>query len=88
MAQGLREPLYFFPKTAWAWARHGHSLSKATAAWRATARQPFAEQADPAQRLALRGLPDPLGEGLQGFEATAEAVLGPLLQHLDEALPR
>lgn len=84
MAQGLREPLYFFPKTAWAWARHGHSLSKASAAWRATARQPFAEQADPAHRLALRGLPDPLGEGLPRFEAAAEAVLGPLLRHLDD----
>src|SRR3990167_9562858 len=79
MAQGLREPLYFFPKTAWAWARNGQSLSRAAAAWRATARQPFAEQADAAHRLALRGLPDPLGEGLPRFEAAAEAVLGPLL---------
>lgn len=84
MAQGLCEPLYFFPKTAWAWASHGQSLSKATAAWRATARQPFAEQADAAHRLALRGLPDPLGDGLPRFEATADAVLGPLLQHLDD----
>lgn len=87
MARGLREPLYFFPKTAWAWASNGHSLSKATAAWRATPRQPYAEQADPAHQLALRGLPDPLGEGLARFEATADAVLAPLLQHLDQAPP-
>jgi exodeoxyribonuclease V gamma subunit len=84
MAQGLCEPLYFFPKTAWAWASNGQSLGKASAAWHATARNPFAEQADAAHRLALRGLPDPLGDGLPRFEAAAEAVLGPLLQHLDD----
>ena len=88
MARGLREPLYFFPKTAWAWASNDQSLSRATAAWRATVRQPFAEQADAAHRLALRGLPDPLGDGLPRFEAAAAAVLGPLLQHLEDGPAR
>jgi len=84
-AQGQREPLYFFPKTAWAYHWHGQNLGQARAAWRATARRPFAEQADPAHRLLLRGQPDPLEDvGLVRFRACADAVLLPLLQHLDD----
>ena len=84
-AQGVCEPLYFFPRSAWARLKPGGSLAKAQGAWRASARQPFAEQADAAHRLALRGLPDPLGaEGLRRFETTAHAVLDPLLACLDD----
>ncbi len=81
-AQGLQAPLYFFPKTSWAWATSQRSLSRARSAWTATPRTPWAEQADAAHRLALRGLPDPLTDGLARFEAASDAVLGPLLAHL------
>lgn len=83
-AQGMVEPLYCFPRTAWAWLRPGGSLSKARQAWTVSPRRPHAEQGDAAHRLALRGLPDPLREGLPRFEATARALFEPLLQHLDD----
>ncbi len=82
--QGQQAPLYFFPKTAWAWLAKGRNLNAARATWLASARRPFAEQADAANRLALRGLPDPLDAGLANFEATSAAVLQPLLDHLDD----
>ncbi|MES2714796.1 MAG: exodeoxyribonuclease V subunit gamma [Pseudomonadota bacterium] len=82
-AQGQQAPLYFFPKTAWAWLEKGRSLNAARATWLASARKPFAEQADAANRLVLRGLPDPLEGGLAAFEATSAAVLQPLFDHLD-----
>ena len=85
--QGQQAPLYFFPKTAWAWMAKGRSLNAARASWLASARKPFAEQADAATRLALRGLPDPLGAGLANFEATSAAVLQPLFDHLDDGQP-
>jgi exodeoxyribonuclease V gamma subunit len=78
-AQGQREPLYFFPKSAWAWAQGGRRLAPARSAWTVSARTPYAEQADAAHRLALRGLPDPMGDGAARFEAAAAAVLDPLL---------
>ncbi len=87
-AQGQQTPLYFFPKTAWAWLDKGRSLAAARGAWLASARKPFAEQADAANALALRGLPDPLvggtDTGLASFEATSLAVLQPLFDHLDD----
>ena len=82
-AQGLSEPLYFFPKTAWAWATGQRSLSRARAAWTPSQRTPWAEQADAAHRLVLRGLPDPMGAGLARFERVSSAVLEPLLDHLE-----
>ena len=83
-AQGMDAPLYFFPRTAWAWLRPGGSLSKAGQAWTVSARRPYAEQGDAAHRLVLRGLPDPLRDGLPRFEAAARAVFEPLLQCLDD----
>ena len=83
-AEGSVAPLYFFPRTAWAWLRPGGSLAQASQAWTVSPRRPFAEQGDAAHRLALRGLPDPLGEGRPGFEANARAVIEPLLQCLDD----
>jgi exodeoxyribonuclease V gamma subunit len=83
-AEGAVAPLYFFPRTAWAWLRPGGSLSKAQQAWMLSPRRPFAEQGDAAHRLVLRGLPDPLRDGRPRFEATARAVLEPLLQCLDD----
>ncbi|MBC7726641.1 MAG: exodeoxyribonuclease V subunit gamma, partial [Microbacteriaceae bacterium] len=83
-AEGSVAPLYFFPRTAWAWLRPGGSLAQAGQAWTVSPRRPFAEQGDGAHRLALRGLPDPLREGLPNFEANARAVIEPLLLCLDD----
>ena len=84
-AQGQTEPLYFFPKSAWAWAKGQRRMSPARSAWTVSPRTPYAEQADPAHRLVLRGLPDPMGDGAPRFEAAAAAVLDPLLARLDDA---
>ncbi len=86
--RGLTEPLYFFPKSAWNYVTNGARPSAAHSAWRASARRPFGEEADAAYRLALRGLPDPMGEGFDEFAACAHAVFGPLLECLQgEAQP-
>ena len=85
-AQGQRTPVSFFPKTAWAWLEKDRSLNAARAAWQASARRPFAEQADAANRLVLRGLPDPLEGGLAAFEAVSALVLQPLFDHLDDGM--
>jgi len=84
--QGQCVPLPFFPKTAWAWLQAGGSLGAARAAWVASARKPYAEQADAAHRLVLRGRPDPLEGGLADFEAVSSAVLQPLFDHLDDGV--
>jgi exodeoxyribonuclease V gamma subunit len=85
--RGLREPLYFFPKTAWAYVESAGKLSAATQAWRATSYKPHAEGADAAYRLALRGRPDPLGAGFDAFEHCAHSVLDPLRACLEPASP-
>lgn len=82
--RGLREPLYFFPKSAWAYLCDGESPARARAAWQANDRNPFGESADPAYRLALRGLRDPMGDGWDAFETCAKAVFAPLLAHAEE----
>lgn len=79
--QGLQQPLHFFAKTSWAQAT-GAPRSQVEATWRTGPRRPYAEEADAAHRLALRGLPDPLDDT---FEQLAEAVYRPLLDHLDDA---
>ena len=81
---GLREPLAFFPKSAWVYASEGESVSGATTTWRATKDRPWGEETDPAYRLALRGRPDPMGDGFADFAAHALAVFGPLLACLDD----
>ncbi len=81
--RGLREPLSFFPKTAWSYITNDGSLSAATQAWRMSKHRPYAEGADAAYRLALRGRPDPLGPGLGEFHACAHAVFDPLLACLE-----
>jgi exodeoxyribonuclease V gamma subunit len=53
--RGLREPVHFFPKSAWAYVDGDESLSKAHQAWQVTKDRPFGEAADAAYRLALRG---------------------------------
>lgn len=78
-ARGLVEPLPFHPKSAWAYMAGHQSAAKARAKWQASARHPHGEEADPAWRLALRGRPDPMGEGFAAFAECATAVYGPLL---------
>ncbi|HSN32987.1 MAG TPA: exodeoxyribonuclease V subunit gamma, partial [Ideonella sp.] len=80
--RGLAEPLRFFPKSAWTFMKNDEAFSLAEQAWRPTRDKPHAEGADPAYRLALRGV----GDALQGeFVDLARAVFGPALAHLEPA---
>jgi exodeoxyribonuclease V gamma subunit len=78
--RGLSEPLHFYPRAAWELLERG--LGAARRSWRASEHNRFAEEADPAYRLALRGVTEPLDAE---FEALAAAVFGPLREHLQEA---
>ncbi len=80
---GLMQPLYFFPRSSWALLGSGEEkVSAARGAWQASPRRPFGESADPTNQLALRGWPDPLGDGFDLFREASQAVLGPLVAHL------
>ena len=73
--RGLCEPLAFFPKSAWSYIENGESMYTATQAWTPTKDRPFAEGADAAYRLALRGR----GDALSGeFTELAMRVFGPV----------
>lgn len=76
---GLRAPLHFFPKSAWAYVDKGGSIGAAQGAWQVHRQRPHGEAGDPAHRLALRGVAQPLDAA---FEACADAVLRPLRAHL------
>jgi len=78
--RGLSEPLHFYPRAAWELLTQG--LGTARRSWRAGEHNRFAEEADPAYRLALRGVAEPLDAE---FETLAAAVFGPLREHLQEA---
>ena len=73
--RGLCEPIEFFPKSAWSYVENGESMFTAAQAWTPTRDRPFAEGADPAYRLALRGRGDALGGE---FAALAVRVFGPV----------
>ena len=81
-ARGLREPLAFFPRSAWAWIDGGgdHAdAAKAAATFRPGGFNEFAEGRDAGIRLALRGRPDPFAtEVVDEFYANAQAIFGPL----------
>jgi exodeoxyribonuclease V gamma subunit len=78
--RGLMQPLPFFPKASWAVAT-SRRLSAARAKWLSNEQRPWGEESEPAHRLALRGVADPLDAE---FVACADAVLEPLLAHLDD----
>ncbi len=78
---GLRAPLHFFPKAAWAYVSSGERAAKAHVRWSGGTRPQFGEAADPAYRLALRGVPTPLDEA---FFALATRIYRPLLEHLQD----
>ena len=84
MDQGLRQPLYFFPKTAWRYVTANDSRSQAQQGWRGSPMFPFGEGTDPWIRLALRGLPDPMTEAFGDFHRLAHQVLDPLRAALAE----
>jgi exodeoxyribonuclease V gamma subunit len=84
MDQGLRQPLYFFPRTAWRYVTANDSRSQAQQGWRGSPMFPFGEGTDPWIRLALRGLPDPMTEAFDEFHRLAHAVLDPLQKALAE----
>ena len=60
-------------------------MAAARSEWEPTTHKPWAEGADEAWRLALRGRADPLRDGLADFHAVAHAVLDPLVAHLRDA---
>jgi exodeoxyribonuclease V gamma subunit len=78
---GLRAPLHFYPKSAWKYVTGGHSLSQAAATWQGGRERTYGEEEDPAYRLALRGVVDPLDEA---FERNAAMVFAPLLRFIED----
>ncbi|HOG03175.1 MAG TPA: exodeoxyribonuclease V subunit gamma, partial [Accumulibacter sp.] len=79
--RGLLAPLHFFPKSAWAYVRHQSSLAAARARWTNNRNPAWGESADPAFRLALRGLANPLDGD---FEHCASSILGPMFDYLED----
>jgi exodeoxyribonuclease V gamma subunit len=81
---GQRSVLPYYPKAAWAWlappeGASGRSLDAARTKWHGGRELAWAESDDPAWRLTLRGQRAALDDH---FQATARAVLEPLIQHL------
>lgn len=75
--QGLREPLHFFPRTAWTLVEHPEKPQQAVQVWAPS--NGAGESQDPVYRLAWRGRQDPLeGDGLQALRETAQRIYGPL----------
>ncbi|TAN50527.1 MAG: exodeoxyribonuclease V subunit gamma [Betaproteobacteria bacterium] len=79
--EGLRAPLHFFPKSAWAYVTSDGDLGKAKGRWQHWKNPAFGESADPAYRLALRGVTDPLDAR---FVELAERILLPLRRHVTD----
>ena len=80
--EGLMQPLHFFPKSAWACVSHDGNPRKAHDKWTGGQRPQFGEGRDPAYRLALRGVEQPLDAR---FFALAQQVFGPLRTQLQQA---
>ena len=77
--RGLTQPLHFFPKAALAYVEADCDLAAAAGAYRPYGdAAAWSESQDPAVRLALRGVDDPLDAD---FEALARAVFEPLRAH-------
>jgi exodeoxyribonuclease V gamma subunit len=79
--EGLQTPLHFYPKSAWKYVEGEQNLSRAAATWWSTRERPYGEEEDPAYRLALRGVADPLDEA---FERNAATVFAPLLRFIKD----
>ncbi|HNQ75002.1 MAG TPA: exodeoxyribonuclease V subunit gamma [Pseudothauera hydrothermalis] len=79
---GLMRPLHFYPKSAWAYVEGGQNIGAAQRTWHGGRHTAFGEASDPAYRLALRGLAEPLDEE---FYALAETVFAPMMTYLEDA---
>jgi len=79
---GLHRPLHFFPRSAWAYLREDANLAEAIRCWRRTSFRAYGEELDPAYRLALRGVEQPLDAE---FIDCATQVFSPLLQSVLDA---
>lgn len=75
--QGLREPLRFFPRSAWALVKGEDAKNKWYSYWRPA----FGESQYPPYRLALRGVQDPLDHR---FADLAKRILAPLHGHVSD----
>ncbi|MFM2406032.1 MAG: RecBCD enzyme subunit [Pseudomonadota bacterium] len=85
-AQGLRAPVPWLPRSAWAWAQPPRQFSRARAVW--CGRTGITgERDDPWNALVWRGLPDPCTEDTLTFETLSARLLDPLLDHLIGDLP-
>ena len=78
--RGLREPLHFFPKSAWVYLRTD-SLAKARGKWRPDYGEAHGESEDAAYRLAFRGQDDPID---LKFEESARIVFGGIRACLED----
>jgi exodeoxyribonuclease V gamma subunit len=93
---GLQTPLPFFPRSAWVYATHKRrdsALAAARQVWAGNEEGVFGEAHDSGHRLAWRGaaelLQDPTERHTAAFIALCDAVLGPLLAHMQfSELPR
>ena len=74
---GLQQPLHFYPKSARVLAESG-DLAQALQKWTGRSPAVSGESEDPAWRLALRGVADPMDAQ---FVVLAERIWGPLLGH-------
>ena len=83
--QGPCAPLRFFPKqAAWASVKNSDNARKAMEKWSGGMHTEYGEGNDPAYRLALRGVDEPLDET---FFTLAGKLFAPLGRHLvDERL--
>jgi len=79
---GLRVPLHFFPKSAWAYLADG--TAEAHKVWQGSLFS-RGEAQDAYLELALRDLPTPGAVLDPVFEQLAKAVFGPLAEHLRES---
>ncbi len=79
--EGLVKPLPFFPNSAWEYVRSHGQIGKAREKWTSWKNGAWGEANDPFNRLATRGVDDPLDAR---FTALAERVFGPLFAHLEE----
>ena len=79
--RGLREPLHFFPKTAWEYINTQRDLNKARQIWHKTFGKGHGEDQHAAYQLALRGIADPLDAE---FQTAAEVVFGSARGYLDD----
>jgi exodeoxyribonuclease V gamma subunit len=79
--RGLREPLHFFPKSAWEYIWAGRDLGKARSEWHPTFEKAHGEDRHEAYQLAFRGKADPIDAD---FADCAERVFGRVDAYIDD----